>query len=275
MKIVFIGGGNMATALIGGLYRSDPDAVVRVSDPDPEVKVRLEKKWPLTCFANATDAIDGMDVIVLAVKPQILPMVLKEIGALISADQLVISIVAGITISQMANGIKSTPPIIRTMPNTPALLGLGITGLHADSRCSEQHKKLADSLLSSAGETVWLDDESLIDVVTAVSGSGPAYFFYLIESMRQAGTRLGLPADIAAKLALHTAYGASAMAVQSDVDVSELRQRVTSKGGTTEAALRSLQSGGLEELIDAAVSAAAKRGQELSAPVNSKSGDKP
>lgn len=274
MKIAFIGGGNMATALIGGLYKSDPDAVVQVADPNPEVKKRLEEKWPLTCFPSATDAIAGMDVIVLAVKPQILPMVLKEIGSLLSADQLVISIIAGITVSQMANGITSAAPIIRTMPNTPALLGLGITGLYADSHCSEQHKQLATTLLSSAGETVWLDDENLIDVVTAVSGSGPAYFFYLIEAMRQAGTRLGLPADIAAKLALHTAYGASAMAVQSDVDVSELRQRVTSKGGTTEAALHSMHSSGFEALIDTAVSAAAKRGQELSAPANSEPGAK-
>lgn len=273
MKITFIGGGNMATALIGGLYKSDPDAGVRVADPNQEVKARLEEKWPLTCFASATDAIDGVDVIVLAVKPQILPMVLKEIGELVSADQLVISIVAGITISQIADRIKSAAPIIRTMPNTPALLGLGITGLYADSHCSEQHKELANSLLSSAGETVWLDNESLIDVVTAVSGSGPAYFFYLIEAMRQAGTRLGLPAEIAAKLALHTAYGASAMAIQSDLDVSELRQRVTSKGGTTEAALQSMQSGGFEALIDSAVSAATRRGQELSAPVNSETGD--
>lgn len=273
MKIAFIGGGNMATALIGGLYKSDPDAGVRVADPNPEVKARLEAKWPLTCFASAADAIDGVDVIVLAVKPQILPMVLEEIGELVSADQLLISIVAGITIRQMADGIKSATPIIRTMPNTPALLGLGITGLYADSHCGEQHKALANSLLSSAGETVWLEDESLIDVVTAVSGSGPAYFFYLIEAMRQAGTRLGLPADIAAKLALHTAYGASAMAIQSDLDVSELRQRVTSKGGTTEAALKSMQSGGFDALIDAAVSAATRRGQELSAPVNSETGE--
>lgn len=273
MKIAFIGGGNMATALIGGLYKSNPDADVQVADPNPEAKTRLEEQWPLSCYASASEAIAGMDVIVLAVKPQILPMVLKEIGAQVSADQLVISIVAGITVAQMAGGIKAAAPIIRTMPNTPALLGLGITGLYADKHCSEQHKNLANSLLSSAGETVWLEDESLIDVVTAVSGSGPAYFFYLIEAMRQAGTRLGLPADIATKLALHTAYGAGAMAVQSEVDVSELRQRVTSKGGTTEAALQSMQSGGFEALIDAAVSAAARRGQELSAPVATESGE--
>ena len=273
MNIAFIGGGNMATALISGLYKSNPDTKIHVADPNPEVKQRLEAQFPLTCFADATDAIDEMDMIVLAVKPQILPLVLKQIGKRVSDQQLVISIVAGITVKQISDGIDAAAAIIRTMPNTPALLGLGITGLYADDLCSEQQKSQARQLMSAAGETVWLQDESLIDVVTGVSGSGPAYFFYLIEAMRKAGTRLGLPPDVAAKLALHTAYGASAMAVKSNVDVSELRQRVTSKGGTTQAALESLKNSGFEALVDAAVSAATERGRELSAPVTPASGE--
>jgi pyrroline-5-carboxylate reductase len=273
MKIAFIGGGNMATALIGGLYKSNPDVTVHVADPNPDVKTRLEGQFPVTCFAVAADAIAGMDMIVLAVKPQILPQVLEQIGRQVTAQQLVISIVAGITATQIANGIKAPAAIVRTMPNTPALLGLGITGLFADEYCSLQQKEQAKQLMSAAGETVWLQDESLIDVVTAVSGSGPAYFFYLIEAMRKAGARLGLPPDVAAKLALHTAYGASAMAIKSDVDVSELRQRVTSKGGTTQAAIECLQAGGFETLVDAAVSAATERGRELSTPTKPATGD--
>ena len=263
MKIAFIGGGNMATALIAGLYKSDPDTVVQVGDPGAGVKERLESQWPLACFASAAEAIEGMDVIVLAVKPQILPVVLEELHEQVTAQQLLISIMAGVTVDHIAAGLKARAPIIRTMPNTPALLGLGITALYAHSNCTNKHRAQAQKLMSTAGETAWLDDELLIDVATGVSGSGPAYFFYMIEAMRNAGTRLGLPADVASKLALHTAFGASTMAVKSDVDVNQLRQRVTSKGGTTQAAIESMHSNGFEELIDAAVSAATERARQL------------
>jgi pyrroline-5-carboxylate reductase len=204
-----------------------------------------------------------MDAIVLAVKPQVLPHVLEEIKNLVTHEQLIISIVAGIPTSQIAAQLKSNPPIVRTMPNTPALIGLGITGMYARVNCNLAQRELTQNLMESAGEVVWLDKESLLDVVTALSGSGPAYFYYLVESLRKAGTRLGLPADVAAKLALHTAYGASTMAVRSDVDVTELRQRVTTKGGTTEAAMEQLDAGQFVQLIDSAIAAATKRGQEL------------
>ena len=263
MKTAFIGGGNMATAIITGLFKSNPDSVVQVGDPNPEVKQRLESQCPAKVFANATEAIKGMDVIVLAVKPQILSMVLNEIGDVITQDQLVVSIMAGVTSQHIADGIKADAPVIRTMPNTPALLGLGITALYADGNCTPTHRDQAQQLMSAAGETVWLDDESLIDVVTGVSGSGPAYYFFMIESMSKAGTRLGLPAEVATKLAVHTAFGASSMAVESEEDVEILKQRVTSKGGTTQAALESMQRDGFAKLIDAAVSAAAERGREL------------
>ena len=264
MRIAFIGGGNMATALISSLFASRHNVNrIKVADPGIGVRERLQKRWPVTCFEKAADAIKDMDAIVLAVKPQVLPMVLEEIGSLVTSNQLVISIVAGIPTSQIAAQLESNPPIVRTMPNTPALIGLGITGMYARINCNLAQRELTQNLMESAGEVVWLDKESLLDVVTAVSGSGPAYFYYLIESLRNAGTRLGLPADVAARLALYTAYGASAMAVQSDVDITELRQRVTTRGGTTEAAMEQLNAGQFDQLIDSAITAATKRGKEL------------
>jgi pyrroline-5-carboxylate reductase len=264
MKIAFIGGGNMATALIGGLYASqDQVEQIQVADPSQDVKERLEGQWPVKCFSSAPEAISGMDTIVLAVKPQILPVVLDELGGLPAPDQLVISIVAGITVSRISEQLGASQPIVRTMPNTPALIGLGITALYASEVCSLDQRQKADNLMQAGGETVWLDNENLMNVVTAVSGSGPAYFFYLIEAMRNAGIRLGLREDVAGKLALHTAYGASAMAVDGGVDVAELRRRVASKGGTTEAALETFATGGFENLVDSAITAATQRGMEL------------
>lgn len=266
MRIAFIGGGNMATALISRLFASRHSVDrIQVADPDEGVKDRLQRQWPVTCFKHAADAIEGMDAIVLAVKPQVLPQVLKEIGVLVGHRQLVISIVAGIPTSQIAAFFESDPPIVRTMPNTPALIGLGITGMYARVNCSLAQRELTQNLMECAGQVVWLDRESLLDVVTAVSGSGPAYFYYLIEALRNAGTRLGLEPEVAAKLALHTAYGASSLALQGDVDVVELRQRVTTPGGTTEAALEQLQAGQFEQLIDSAIAAATRRGPELAA----------
>jgi pyrroline-5-carboxylate reductase len=264
MRIAFIGGGNMATALISSLFASRHNVDrIHVAEPNAGARESLKRQWPVHCFEQAVDAIQGMDTIVLAVKPQVLPLVLGEIGGLVSDEQLVISIVAGIHTNQIAEQIKANPPIVRTMPNTPALIGLGITGMYARINCNLAHREMTQNLMESAGEVVWLDKESLLDVVTALSGSGPAYFYYLIESLRNAGTRLGLPAEVSAKLALYTAYGASAMAVQSDLDVIELRHRVTTKGGTTEAALEQLEAGHFEQLIDAAIKAATRRGEEL------------
>jgi len=265
MRIAFIGGGNMATALISSLYASRHNVDrIQVADPGAEARDRLRMRWPVTCYERAADAIQGMDAIVLAVKPQVLPFVLEEIGDLVSSEQLVISIVAGIHTSQIASKLKSNPPIVRTMPNTPALIGLGITGMYAPINCNFTQRELTQNLMQSAGEVVWLEKESLLDVVTALSGSGPAYIYYLVECLRSAGSRLGLPADVAAKLALHTAHGASAMAVQSDADVTELRQQVTTPGGTTQAAMDVLEAGHFAELMDFAIAAATRRGQELS-----------
>lgn len=264
MRIGFIGGGNMATALISRLFASRHNIDrVQVADPGADKREYLQKRWPVTCYECAADAIKGMDAIVLAVKPQVLPHVLEEIRDLVTDQQLIISIVAGIPTNQIAAHLNANPPIVRTMPNTPALIGLGITGMYARVNCNLAQRELTQNLMESAGEVVWLDRESLLDVVTAVSGSGPAYFYYLVECLRNAGTRLGLPAEVAAKLALYTAHGASAMAVQSEADVIELRKRVTTPGGTTEAAMEQFNSGHFEQLVDSAVTAATRRGQEL------------
>ena len=255
----------MATALISSLFASRHNVDrIHVADPGIEARERLKKQWPVHCFDSAVNAIEGMDAIVLAVKPQVLPVVLEEIGDIVTDRQLVISIVAGIHTSQIAAQLKSNSPIVRTMPNTPALIGLGITGMYARVNCSLAQRELTQNLMESAGEVVWLDKESLLDVVTAVSGSGPAYFYYLVECLRNAGARLGLPEEVSARLALYTAYGSSTMAVQSDFDVTELRRQVTTRGGTTEAALAQLDAGHFEQLIDSAIEAATLRGQELS-----------
>lgn len=266
MRIAFIGGGNMATALISSLFASRHSVDrIKVADPGEGVRERLQRRWPVACYDNAVDAIEDMDAIVLAVKPQVLPIVLEEIRDKVTHEQLVISIVAGIPTSHIAARLPSNPPIVRTMPNTPALIGLGITGMYARVNCSLAQRELTQNLMESAGEVVWLEKESLLDVVTAVSGSGPAYFYYLIETLRNAGTRLGLPPEVAAKLALHTAHGASAMAVQSDADVIELRKRVTTPGGTTEAAMKIFSESHFEDVVNVAVEAATRRGAELAA----------
>jgi pyrroline-5-carboxylate reductase len=265
MRIAFIGGGNIATALINSLYASQHDVDrIQVADPSDEARQRLQKRWPVHCFERSADAIEGMDAIVLAVKPQVLPVVLDEIGERVTSGQLVISIVAGIHTSQISAHLPTNPPVVRTMPNTPALIGLGITGIYAPVHCNLAQRQLAQNLMESAGEVVWLEQENQLDAVTAVSGSGPAYFYYLIECLRNAGTRQGLPAEVAARLALHTAYGACTLAVQSAADVVELREQVTTRGGTTQAAMDVLISRHFAGLMDAAIAAATRRGQELS-----------
>lgn len=265
MRIAFIGGGNIATALINSLYASHHDVDrIQVADPSEEARRRLQKRWPVHCFERSPDAIEGMDAVVLAVKPQVLPIVLDEIGDRITSGQLVISIVAGIHTSQISQRLKADPPVVRTMPNTPALIGLGITGIYAPVHCNLAQRQLAQNLMESAGEVVWLEQENQLDAVTAVSGSGPAYFYYLVECLRNAGTRQGLPAEVAAKLALHTAHGACSLAVGSDTDVIELRAQVTTEGGTTQAAIDVLKTNHFAGLMEAAIAAATQRSRELS-----------
>lgn len=262
--ITFIGGGNMAQALIGGLIRSGtPAGNVRVADPSEQQRRSLASTFGVATFEDNAAAAHGSDTIVLAVKPQVMPEALESLGDRLDGEVLVISVAAGITLQGLSEGLDGHGRIVRAMPNTPALYGAGITGLVAASGVSDSQRRQAESILGTAGKVVWVEDEALMDVVTAVSGSGPAYFFRLVEALALAGTRAGLDEQDAARLARQTAFGAGTMLTESGLDAGELRERVTSPGGTTAAALETLEAGGLEQLIDDAVQAAVARGREL------------
>ena len=253
----------MAASLIGGLRAKGLDAAqIRASDPGEETRARVSAEHGIEMFADNAQAIEGVDVIVLAVKPQAMKTVCETIRPSLKPNQLVVSIAAGITCASMNNWLGAQP-IVRCMPNTPALLRQGVSGLFATSEVSAAQRQQAEELLSAVGVALWLDEEQQLDAVTAVSGSGPAYFFLLIEAMTAAGVKLGLPADIAAQLTVQTALGAAHMAVASDVDAAELRRRVTSPAGTTEAAIKSFQAGGFEALVEKALGAAAHRSAEM------------
>jgi pyrroline-5-carboxylate reductase len=193
-----------------------------------------------------------------------MPLVLDELSGLVNEEQLIISIAAGITIDTIRTALGPQISIIRAMPNTPALIGKGISGLFAGPGCSDVQRQITENVISATGDSVWVEEESLINVVTAVSGSGPAYYFLLTEALREAGQALGLSQAAASKLAVHTAYGAGAMAMYSDVDVAELRKRVTSPGGTTQAALDSFAADQFRQIVHNAVNAARDRGEALS-----------
>jgi len=262
-RIAFIGAGNMAASLIGGLRAKGLDASqIRASDPGVETRTKVAAEHGIEVFADNADAIQDADVVVLAVKPQAMKAVCEAIRPSLKPHQLVVSIAAGITCASMNNWLGAQP-IVRCMPNTPALLRQGVSGLFATAEVNAEQRQQAQELLSAVGLAFWLTEEQQLDAVTAVSGSGPAYFFLLIEAMTAAGVKLGLPADIAAQLTLQTALGAAHMAVASDVDAAELRRRVTSPAGTTEAAIKSFQAGGFEALVETALGAAAHRSAEM------------
>lgn len=261
--IAFIGAGNMAASLIGGLRAQGvPAENIRASEPGGEQRTRLEQTHGIATFADNTEAIRGADLIVLSVKPQVMKDVCLALAPHLSADQLIVSIAAGISCASLENWLGPRP-VVRCMPNTPALLRQGVSGLFANARVSATQKAQAEQLLNAVGLALWLDDEIQLDAVTAVSGSGPAYFFLLIEAMTSAGEQLGLPRETAARLSIQTALGAARMASESDVDATELRRRVTSPNGTTEAAIRTFQAGGFEALVQQALNAAANRSAEL------------
>jgi pyrroline-5-carboxylate reductase len=263
LKISFIGGGNMAAALIGGLAgKLTAGANIHVVDINAEALARLAQRFGVST-ASAIDAkLAASDVIVLAVKPQQMRDVAAQLQPHLGG-QLVLSIAAGIRGADLSRWLGGHEAIVRTMPNTPALVGRGITGMAALPGVSQQQRDAADAILKAVGDTVWLDDESLIDPVTAVSGSGPAYVFYFIEAMQQAAAEMGLSAEQGRRLAIATFTGAAELAAQSDEPVAVLRERVTSKGGTTFAALTSMEDGGVKAAIVKAMHAAAARGREL------------
>ena len=267
-RIAFIGAGNMAASLIGGLRAQGvPAERIRASDPGAEQRAKISAEHGIFICADNAEAVAGADVIVLAVKPQVMKSVCQALAPHLTEGQLIVSIAAGIPCDSLERWLgeqaAAVPAIVRCMPNTPALLGQGVSGLYATARVSAEQRQQAEQLLSAVGVALWLDDEQQIDAVTAVSGSGPAYFFLLIEAMTAAAEQLGLPRETAAQLTLQTALGAARMALESEVDAAELRRRVTSPNGTTEAAIKSFQAGGFEALVHQALNAAATRSAEL------------
>ena len=268
-NICFIGGGNMAQALIGGLLsRGLPTTRITVSDPVEQIRHVLEEKGIQTTADNL-EAIKNADVVVLAVKPQVLATVLQPLKGLLS-DKLVISIIAGAEIQTISDLIGGSQRIVRVMPNTPALVQTGAHGIYASEAVGKQDRELTSQILAATGLTIWLDNEAQIDAVTAVSGSGPAYFFYLMESMIRAGKNLGLEEKVATALTLQTALGAAQMAITSSNSPSELRKNVTSPNGTTQAALEVFDRAQISQNIHAALAAAQKRSQELAQELSDK-----
>ena len=263
LKITFVGGGNMAAALIGGLAGKLTAANnIHVVDINTESLTKLQQQFGVTTAAQIDAAVAASDVIVLAVKPQQMKDVVAQLLPHVKA-QLVLSIAAGIRAVDLSRWLGGHNAIVRTMPNTPALIGKGITGMVASAGVTKEQRAEADAIMSAVGETVWLDNEKLIDSVTAVSGSGPAYVFYFIEAMQQAAQEMGLTAEQGNALAISTFVGAAQLAAQAPDPISVLRERVTSKGGTTYAALTSMEESGIKQSIITAMKAAATRGQTL------------
>lgn len=266
-RLAFIGGGNMARSLIGGLADVGRAMTsISVGEPNADLRAALASDFGVTATADNLQAVEHAEIWILAVKPQAMSVVCQGLAATAQRNRpLVISIAAGITSAQVARWLGGDLPVVRAMPNTPALIGVGMTGLYGNRLVDARLRALAQSLLDAVGETVWIDDESLMDVVTAISGSGPAYFFLLVEALQNAGEAQGLDAETARTLCVQTALGAARMLIESGEPASTLRQRVTSPGGTTAAALESLFADHLPETIDKAIAAACRRGAELSA----------
>ncbi len=260
-NITFIGGGNMAQALIGGLLsRGLPATRITVSDPVEKVRELLKEKDVHVTDDNVA-AIKDADIVVFAVKPQVLGTVLKPLNGLFK-NKLIISIVAGAEIKTISD-LTGNDRIVRVMPNTPALVQTGAHGMYANEDVDTKDRELATQVLASTGLTIWVGSEAQIDAVTAVSGSGPAYFFYMMESMIRAGKNMGLDEKVATALTLQTALGAAQMAITSSSAPSELRKNVTSPNGTTQAAIEAFDRAQISQNIQTALAAAQKRSQEL------------
>jgi pyrroline-5-carboxylate reductase len=260
-SICFIGAGNMAGSLIGGLIKQGfPAQQIIASDINQQQLDNLKQRFNIRTFSDNNQAIQNTDIIILAVKPQVLHQVCGDLNTG-SRNSLYISIAAGVREVDINRWLGDGKAVIRCMPNTPALVGLGASGLYANEKVSATQKQLAEQILQSTGITVWVDTEDKLDTVTAISGSGPAYFFYFIEALQQAAVQLGLDPQTASRLVQQTALGASTMAI--DADVALLRQQVTSKGGTTEQAINSFQQSGLAEMVLNAAIAAQRRSIEL------------
>jgi len=265
-KLTFIGGGNMAAALIGGLIRRGiAPAHLVAADPGADALARLAREFGVRTCADNVEAVHDAEVVVIAVKPQQIRAVCLALAPALTHKPLVISVAAGIPHAALSRWLGSGVPVVRTMPNRPALNGFGATGLYAPPAVGAAHRALAESIMAAVSATVWVDHESQMDTVTALSGSGPAYFFLFMEALEAAARERGLPAEVAHQLTLATAYGAARMARDSSDSLAALREQVTSKGGTTAAALAVLDAAGLRAIVAHAVAAADRRSAELAA----------
>jgi pyrroline-5-carboxylate reductase len=262
-RIAFIGGGNMAAALIGGLVaRGAVPATLAAIDPSDAQRASLASRFGIGTHPTASaEALDA-DVVVLAVKPQQMREAVAAVAPHVRG-QLLLSVAAGVRAADLSRWLGGYRRIVRTMPNTPALVGLGATGLAALPGTADEDRRRAESIMGAVGETVWVDDESRLDAVTALSGSGPAYVFRFIEAMIDGGLALGLDAEQSRRLALQTVLGAAQLAVRSDESPAVLRERVTSKGGTTAAALAVMAERDLGGIVADAMAAASRRSEEL------------
>ena len=262
--IGFIGAGNMAYALISGLINDGFNTQnIKLSDPDATLLSLRADEFNLEVFTDNTELAAQCDVIVFAVKPQVLPIVCKQLQTHIDHKPLMISIAAGVRATDINRWLGGNTAIVRTMPNTPALLGKGATGMMANEAVSDEQKALSERILSAVSECLWVEDEKMLDVVTALSGSGPAYFFLMIEAMTKSGVALGLDEKIAEQLSIQTALGASMMASSSEDSARELRAKVTSPNGTTQAAIESFQDQNFDMLVSHAMRAAFDRAREM------------
>lgn len=262
--IAFLGAGNIAQAIMGGLIETGYNGgSIHACDPVPACQDRA-RALGVNVAADNDAAIADADVVILCVKPNVVVELLAAVSIPLD-NKLIISVAAGVAIASMAAAVPPGTAIVRCMPNTPALVKTGMTAMYANAAVSSDQQRQAEAILAAVGEAIWVDDESMLDAVTAVSGSGPAYFFLMMESMIEAACRQGLDAQTAKTLVLQTALGSARMAMDSADDPATLRQNVTSPGGTTQAAIESFQAAGFAAIVEAAVDAARRRSVELSA----------
>ena len=264
--IAFIGAGNMASAIFGGMLGSGyPAEAIVATSRSQEKRDAISQRYGIRTMQDNLAAIEEADVVVLAVKPQMMRDLCLSLRESVQARRpLVVSVAAGLDAATLDRWLGGGLPLIRCMPNTPSLVGAGASGLYANDRVSDAQRRLATELLESVGLVEWVEQEAQIEAVTAISGSGPAYFFLFMESLEAAGVELGLSAESARRLALQTAFGAAKMARESEFDPAELRRRVTSPNGTTERAIQTFEEAGLADIVDRATRACAERARKLS-----------
>ncbi len=264
-RVTFIGAGNMASAIIGGLIDTGyPATAITATSPSDAFLAPIHERYGIRTNTDNATAVRGADVVVLAVKPQVMREVCEGLRDTLQRQRpLIISVAAGIDAATLVAWLGEGLPLVRCMPNTPSLVGAGAAGLYATSAVDEHQRTLATTLLEAVGIVEWVDDEAQLDAVTAVSGSGPAYFFLMFEAMEEAGVKLGLPADTARRLALQTALGAARMAQQSEYPPEQLKRNVMSPGGTTERAIETLEQAGLRQAVLDAMDACAARAREM------------